>query len=447
VSAPGATRQLAAFVIEGRLEDLPADVRAVARTAVLDVLGVGIAAFDEPLAKPLLALAPAVAGGPPLLAQRQRTSPLEAALINGTLCHALDFDDTYQAVPIHPSASLVPALLAAAHGRRVTGADFVAAYAFAAETALRIGLAAGRSHIERGWHGTGTFGTFGAAAGAGRILGLSVDQMETAFGIAAVQAAGLLAAAAGTMAKPLHAGKAAMNGLLAAQLAATGFTGPRAVLERRHGFTEVYSDGPVPEAYGAGLGRSWRLADLSFKLYACCSQTHAVIDAARALRQAGITDLGVIQGVTIEANPVAATVAGISLPRRGLEGKFSLAFTTAAALAGRPMTPETFTDASVGTLELEDLCRRTTVEVSGGYADTEAAVTLRLADGKEVREYVPVARGNPGNPCLADEITTKFLALTEPVLGREQATRLRDVVDRLDMLPDLSHLTELLQIA
>jgi hypothetical protein len=111
------------------------------------------------------------------------------------------------------------------------------------------------------------------------------------------------------------------------------------------------------------------------------------------------------------------------------------------------MTPETFTDTSVGTLELEDLCRRTTVEVSGGYADTEAAVTLRLADGKEVREYVPVARGNPGNPCLADEITTKFLALTEPVLGREQATRLRDVVDRLDMLPDLSHLTELLQIA
>jgi 2-methylcitrate dehydratase PrpD len=135
----------------------------------------------------------------------------------------------------------VPALLAASHGRRVGGAAFLAAYVAGAKSAIRIGLAAGRSHMDRGWHGTGTFG---AAAGAARLFGLTADGVATALGIAAVQAAGLLNAAAGTMCKPLHAGKAAMNGYLAAELAAGGFTSPDAVLERPYGYLTAFSDAP-----------------------------------------------------------------------------------------------------------------------------------------------------------------------------------------------------------
>lgn len=439
----GPTRALAEFAATARFADLPAAVLDVSRMAILDVLGTGVAARDEPLVAPLLGLATPVAGGAPIVGRQERTSPLMAALVNGTLCHALDFDDTYQPVPIHPSTSLVPALLAASHGRRVAGADFLAAYAVACEAAIRIGLGAGRSHVNRGWHGTGTFGTFGAAAGAGRLRGLSADAMAAALGMAAVQAAGLLTVAAGTMSKPLHAGKAAMNGFLAAALAAGGFTAPAAVLEQRQGFLSAYSDGPVLDAVTAGLGSEWRLLDLSFKLYACCSQTHAVIDAARALRRSGATDLAGIDEIVIEANPVAAIVAGIPRPERGLEGKFSLAYTAVASLLGQTMTPETFTDAAVSEPAVQAACRRVTVQVTPAYGDTEAALAVRLRNGKELREYVPVARGNPGNPCRREEMDAKFLALASPALGRERAVRLRDVVRSLESLADVSTLVEL----
>ena len=354
----GPTRALAEFVAGARFEDLPAAVVAQAKRCILDCLGVALRGVEEPLAKAQVGLLErAAARGPATVwARARRTGILEAALVNGTLGHALDFDDTYQPVPIHPTAPLLPALLALAETIPCTGKAVIAAFATGCEASIRIGLALGRSHVEKGWHGTGTFGTFGAAAGAGKLLGLDTGQLTHTLGIASVQAAGLIRAAVGTMCKPLHAGKAAMNGLLAACLARDGFTGPTEILEGWQSFGQLFGGETLVAGKAVdGLGQRWEMLNISFKPYACCSQTHATADAVRALRQAHGLRPDDVQGITLTVNPVAANVAGIPCPRGGLEGKFSLAYVAALALAGEPLGVDGFQDARVARPDLQDI--------------------------------------------------------------------------------------------
>ncbi|HEY7678847.1 MAG TPA: MmgE/PrpD family protein, partial [Candidatus Methylomirabilis sp.] len=366
-------------------------------------------------------------------ASARRKGILEAALANGTLGHALDFDDTYQPVPIHPSAPLVPALFALAETMPCTGKDVVAAFAAGCEASIRIGLALGRSHIEKGWHGTGTFGTFGAAAGAGRLLGLDAGRLAQAFGIASVQAAGLIRAAVGTMCKPLHAGKAAMNGLLAACLARDGFTGPREILTDTQCFGELFG-GPtlVPERAVDGLGRRYEMLNISFKPYACCSQTHPTADAVRGLREAHGLKPDDVEAITLTVNPVAANVAGIPSPAGSAEGKFSLAYVAALALSGEPLGIAGFEPGRVTRPDLQALCSRVMLDVKPGMGDVETHATIVTRDGRRLAHYIAEARGNPGNPMSEDELRAKFLGLAEPILGARRAGRLMRAVLSLE---------------
>ncbi|HYB73381.1 MAG TPA: MmgE/PrpD family protein [Candidatus Sulfotelmatobacter sp.] len=431
----GITAALAEFVVGTRFEGLPAAVVAQAKRCILDCLGVAIRGGEEPLAKAQAALLERAAprGPATVWAGRRRTGILEAALANGTLGHALDFDDTYQPVPIHSSAPLVPALFALAETIPCNGKDLLAAFAAGCEASIRIGLAVGRSHIEKGWHGTGTFGTFGAAAGAGRLLGLDAGRLAQALGIASVQAAGLIRAAVGTMCKPLHAGKAAMNGLLAACLARDGFTGPPEILTDKQCFGELFG-GPtlVPERAVDGLGRRYEMLNISFKPYACCSQTHATADAVRALRGAHNLTPDGVESITLTVNPVAANVAGIPRPTGSAEGKFSLAYVAALALAGEPLGIAGFDPGRVARPALQALCSRVTLEVKPGMGDVETQATIVTKDGRRLAHYVPEARGNPGNPLTDDEIRAKFLDLAGPVLGPRRARRLMRAVLALE---------------
>ncbi len=442
----GPTRTLAEFVANTQFEGLPEAVVAQAKRCILDCLGVALRGGEEPVAKMQAGLLERAAprGPATVWASARRTGILEAALVNGTLGHALDFDDTYQPVPIHPSAPLLPALFALAETTPCDGRALLAAFATGCEASIRIGLALGRSHIEKGWHGTGTFGTFGAAAGAGKLLGLDAGQLTHALGIASVQAAGLIRAAVGTMCKPLHAGKAAMNGLLAACLARDGFTGPTEILEGRQCFGELFGGETLAAGKAVdGLGQRWEMLRISFKPYACCSQTHATADAVRALRQAHGLRPEDVKAITLTVNPVAANVAGFPQPASGLEGKFSLAYVATLALAGEPLGVDGFQEGRVARPDLQDICSRVTLEVKPGMGDVETGAAIVTRDSRRLTHYVTVARGNPGNPLSDDEIQTKFLGLAEPVLGTNRARRLRRAVLSLEAAEDAAAIVRL----
>mgnify|MGYP001602411076 CR=1 FL=1 len=245
----GLTVELARRALAIRFADLPGEIRALARQCILDTLGTALAGADDALVR-ILTAELAEQGGNPVcgvIGSTLRLPALSAALLNGTMAHALDYDDVNLAMPGHPSVAVLPAVLALAEERGASGEALLAAFVAGYETACRVGLLVAPGHYDTlGFHATGTVGSFGAAAACAHLLGLSESQTVHALGIAATQAAGLKSMF-GTMCKPLHAGRAAYNGLLAARLAARGFTARPDSLECAQGFAAAYSPEFHPE--------------------------------------------------------------------------------------------------------------------------------------------------------------------------------------------------------
>ena len=442
------TRELAAWAARTTYEDLPEGVRAKVKYCMLDCAGVALAAVTGEIGKTLRSLLPEIGGPGPcsVFGSLKRWNPVTVGLVNASLAHALDYDDTYQPVPVHTSASVFPASLAVAESRKSSGRDLIRAMALGAEVAIRIGMALGRTHIERGWHGTGTFNTFGAAAAAGILFGLSPEQMTRCLGTAAVQAAGLLRAAAGTKCKPLHAGKAAMNGILSGLLAAAPeWTAPEKVLEMPQGFGAAFSDKPQLEEGVRGLGEKYLLRDISFKLYASCSQTHAAIDGVRQLKLKHDIDPEAVKEIILDVNPIAATVAGIPEPKDGFEGKFSLAYCAALALYGYDPVQDAFNDTMVNQPKLRSMCRRIKLQVVPGRGDVESGIEIRLKGGSQFSTYVPIAKGNPGNELSEEELTGKFMRLVEPLSGPRSAQVLISTILDCQRIKDTQELANLLR--
>ena len=427
------TRRLAEWATKTTYDDLPPEVRTKVKYCMLDCAGVALATVGGEVGQITQSILPEVGAPGPcsVLGSARRWKPITAGLINATLAHALDYDDTYQPVPVHTSASIFPASLAVAESQRSSGKDLIRAMALGTEMAIRVGMAVGRSHTERGWHGTGIFNTFGAATAAGILFALSAQQMIRCLGTAGVQAAGLARAAVGTKCKPLHAGKAAMNGILSGLLAALqGWTAPEKVLEMPLGFATAFSDKPQLEEGIKGLGEKYLLMDISFKPYASCSQTHACIDGVRSLGLQHNIDPEEIQEIVLAVNPFAAatTVAGIPEPKNGFEGKFSLAYCAALALHGHNLGQDAFSDAMVNRPELRATCRKVKLQAVPGMGDVESGIEIRLKDGRQLSTYVSIAKGNPGNELSEEELTGKFLSLVESFLGSRSAHALMSTI-------------------
>src|SRR6266480_3037536 len=249
VVATKLTRTLAAQASAVTYEALPEPVRELARQCVLDYYGVALAGADDPLAT-ILVDELAEAGGAAqasVIGHKARLPVLSAALVNGAIGHALDYDDVNLAMPGHPSVAILPGLIALAEQRSSTGREVVAAFVAGYETACRIGMALRPGHYDRGFHATGTIGAFGAAAACAHLLGLDAEATARALGIAGTQAAGLKSQF-GTMCKPFHAGKASQNGLLAARLAARGFSSRTDIVECVQGFALTHGPNFSPEA-------------------------------------------------------------------------------------------------------------------------------------------------------------------------------------------------------
>src|SRR5437870_4476758 len=280
------TRVLAEQAAAVGYDGLPEPVRELARQCVLDYYGVALAGADDPLAAILLDELSEAGGAAQasVIGHSARLPALSAALVNGAIGHALDYDDVNLAMPGHPSVAILPGLLAIAEQRRSAGRDIIAAFVAGYETACRIGLALRPGHYDLGFHATGTVGAFGAAAACARLLGLDAQRTAQALGIAGTQAAGLKSQF-GTMCKPFHAGKASQNGLLAARLAARGFSSRLDLVECEQGFALTHGPDFNPEAALAAPPNGFYIFANLFKYHAACYLTHGPIESARQVRE------------------------------------------------------------------------------------------------------------------------------------------------------------------
>jgi 2-methylcitrate dehydratase PrpD len=456
---------LAAFAVEARDHGVPTGVLEDAKSRVLDVLGNSLAAWGDEPGDAILDMVLDWGGKPEaaVLGKAAHLPAPNAALVNGTLAHALDFDDTHLPSVLHPSASVVPAVLAVAQAVGASGLEALVAIAVGDEINVRLGAAsydpAIRNSIffENGLHATSICGTLAAAAAAGVLMGLDESGIASAVGIAASMGAGLLEAnRTGGSVKRMHCGWAGHAGTTAALLAARGVTGPPTVLEGRFGFFRAYSEGRFDEeALIGGLGDRWELLRVHYKPYPTNHFTHAGIDAALALRARGldVTDIAEIElGV---AAPTLRTIAEPpeqkAHPPTPYAAKFSGPFTVATALlggSGLGVYLDDFTDATIGDpgrLRLAGLVRCVADEEA-----TEAfpnsfggALKVRTTSGAVLEHRVRDNRGGPENPLAPEELATKFRLNASRWLSKSGVAEMEETVLGLETAPTVDRILEI----
>src|SRR5262245_3366920 len=313
--------------------DIPDDVRTIAKLCLLDWLGVAIAGADQPLVSILWEeVHSGEAGECTLIGRPQRTTALNAALLNGAAGDALDYSDNVRAMNGHATATALPAALALAEAQGNSGDDLLRAFVVGVEAACRVGRLVGEGILATGFHPTAVIGPFGSAAAAAQLLKMEDAQWRVAFGIAATMAGGL-AASVGTMCKPLHAGTAAANGLLAARLARRGFTACASVLESPGGFLATHTVAANEGALDHCRGRFF-VREILMKEHAVCQLAHGSIDNMRRLRQSAGIAPDEIARVRLTIAESSARICDIVAPRTGLEAKFSVRTLAAMTLLG-----------------------------------------------------------------------------------------------------------------
>jgi len=432
------TKTLARYVVDAQYGDIPDDVRHEARRALLNWLGCAIgAAHHETIERALAALAP-FAGAPQatLLGRSERLDILNAAFLNGVSSHVLDFDDTHEKA-IHPSAPVYPALLALGEWRNVSGADFLHAFILGVEIECRMALSVFPEHYDVGWHVTGTAGVFGAAAAAGKLLGLSEQQMTWALGIAATQSAGLREMF-GSMCKSFHPGAAARNGLCAALLAARNFDSSERGVEAPRGWAHVLSTRFDPAIITAGLGEHYELSRNMYKPYPCGLVVHAVIDGCIELRRRHGINPADIERVELRVNPIVLELTGKKTPHTGLEGKFSVYHAAAIGLLYGRAHESDYADAVIRNPDVIAIRDRVNARADPAVKSyLEAYVSITLHDGRVMEHYVAHALGTLARPMSDKDLEAKFRALVAPVLPDERIGELIGLAWDAEKLDDV----------
>ena len=439
----GLTAALAAQARGIAFAKLPADVVTVAKTCVLDWLGCALAGSREPLTDILVTEA-ANHGPASLIGRDQTTTTQWASLVNGAAGHALDFDDTHLVMSGHPTAPVLPGLLALGESKNVNGKAFVAAFVAGVETECRLGALIGLGHYSLGFHSTATLGTFSATAACAHLLGLLESQWLHAFGVAGIEAAGLKSVF-GTMSKPFQAGRASANGLLAATLASRGFTSAPDIVETAQGFAATHGGGELDDNALERYAGRFLVRDTVFKYHASCYLTHSAMEAALVLRDRMKFRADVAEAIRVIVPPGSLAVCNIARPQTGLEGKFSLRATVAMALCGDDTAdPASFTDERMRDPALVSVRDRVEVVPSEEVAGSQARVEIQLGGAWRNGETVDVGRPAEDVDKQWSRITEKFIRLAAPVLGEDAAWRLHD---RVDSLPDLADVAEIATLA
>jgi aconitate decarboxylase len=441
------TETLARFVNASSIAQVPAAAAQIIRTGVIDTIGTMLAGRKEPIVEIVrrhVAARQPGAGESSILLHEGRAFAADAALINATAAHALDYDDV--ALSGHPSTVLVPALLAEAEALGASGADLIRAYLAGYEVwAELIGRDADSHHL-KGWHPTAVFGTVGGAAAVACLRKLDVDTCRNALAIAASMAGGLVANF-GSMTKPFHAGRAASSAIEAVRLALLGMTASVDAIEHHAGFLAAISPaGRVDKERPADtLGRTLRILDsgLSIKKYPICYATHRVIDAVIDCAKRENIAAAKVASVHAWIGVAQASMLRNHAPATGLEAKFSLEFAVASALVARAVGLAQLTDEFVDNAQVRDLMKKVsistterlcTVDPSFAFSDR---VEIRLADGRTVDSgEIRFARGNAKLPLTEADLRAKFLDCLSGVTQVNAGT-LYDQLSRLENVRNL----------
>lgn len=449
----GLAHELALKLAEMRFEDLPAAAIEGSRVAIEDTLGCMLAGAHEP-ATTIVALTAGDSIGPCVIAgSDRRTSALDAALINGTAAHALDYDNGSNTMGGHASATMVPALLAAADAFGGSGRDILLAHTAGFEIGTRIGLGVNFHHYEKGWHPTSTLGTFAVIGACAKLLGLNVEQTATALAIGASLASGIKANF-GTMTKPMHVGHCARNGLFAVLLARGGYTASAKAFEHKQGFFEVYN--------GAGQYDVHRILEqwaqplqivrpgAGYKQYPCCAATHAALDAVLGIVRAQGGRIDPERVARIETWTPARRLAHTDRadPVGNLDAKFSVQYCVSRAVIDGRIGIEDFEgDAWQDPVVRRLMTRvRSTVHRPGQFAADNhfgAEVRLTLVDGTVLSERVDIQLGRTAdNPIPPALLRAKFLDCAGRALPKAQAAGLAACLDTLPTLTSVAELTQ-----
>lgn len=438
VSEAGATRALARYAVASSFEALPAPVVHEATRAIVNWAGCAIGASAHPTVEcAWQAVAPfAGARQANLLGRAERTDILNAALVNGIASHVFDFDDTHPVSLVHPSGPVASAVLALGQWCGTSGRDLLNAFVTGVEVECRVANAVLPAHYDVGWHITATAGIFGAAAASARLLGLSESQTVWALGLAATQAAGLREMF-GSMAKSLHPGRAAQNGLSAALLAQAGFTSSETGIEGKRGFANVLSTTVDVSRCTQGLGEEYELLQNTYKPYACGLVIHPAIDGCVGLRSApGVTAVA-IERVELEVHPLVLELTGKTGPRSGLEGKFSVFHSAAVALIDGAGNEAQFSDSRVNAPEVIALRQKVHARVDANLPLDAANVKLTLRDGTVRELRVAHCSGSRQQPLTDQQLDDKFRAQCRDVLGAARTEAALTLLRRLDAVGDV----------
>jgi 2-methylcitrate dehydratase PrpD len=442
------TRQLAEFVVNTDLNDIPKPVLDGSRDALIDTIGCALAGSLEPISEIAARWVreTGARGQASLLGHPLKTSPAEAAFANGIAGHALDFDDSLPSLRGHPSTTMGPAALAVAESSGSSGVAVLAAFALGLEVAGKLGRAVGGGHYMRGWHTTGTIGAFSSTAAAARLWGLSVEELQTAWGLAASQIGGLVRNF-GTMTKPFHAGNAARIGVTSAWMAKEGFTADTTIFDGEKSFFTTYGgqDGESLAEVLARMGKPWEMSEpgIYVKRWPCCYCNHRPLGGMIKL----IAEHGIraeeVTAVEVGFLPGSDTALVSTNPTTGLEGKFSIEYVTAALFLDGKVTLETFTDPMVMRPEVRAFMpkvKRYRIEAKGTYSGvvgyTDLAIDTQRGKFTIREEHAP---GSPEAPMTASDRVEKFMDCAGRVLGERGAKGLLDQLSKLESISNVAN--------
>jgi 2-methylcitrate dehydratase PrpD len=402
------TEGLARFLVEHRPEDLPERVRHEAKRALVNFFATALGGCRNEAVEILLA-ALADCFGPPhatVIGRGERTDALTAAFLNAVSSNVLDFDDTHLRTVIHPTAPVAPGLFALAERRAVSGAALLHAFILGVEVECRIGNALSPGHYRRGWHITATCGVLGAAAAAGKLLGLDAQRMGWALGTAATQSSGLVENL-GTMSKSVGVGNAARNGLAAALFAERGMSGPDRPLEGSRGLAAVMGDGADLAGATQGLGDTWELMQNAYKPYPCGVVLHPVIDACLELRPK-VGEPQRIERISVKGHPLLRERADRPAVTAGREAQVSLQHSAAVAFLFGAAGVKEYSDACVNDPAVLALRRKVEAEDDATIPADAAIVAVRTATGEMLTAHVAHARGSLARPLSDRELEAKL---------------------------------------
>ena len=454
------TEKFAEFCEQLRYEDLPHDVIKRTKLLILDTVGIIIRARHD--AESTSSLVSAIEklemsnGSCQVFSDNKSYSPSAAALLNGTLAHSLDFDDTHAEASLHSSAPILAAALAAAEMNKSSGQQLITACVVGYEIQIRLGLAGGSSsHYKKGFHPTATCGIFGATAAAGYLMGLTKEQYISAFGIALSQSAGSMQFLTdGAWTKRSHVGQAAQNGLSCAIMAAEGFKGPSKAFEGQWGYFHSYASGGDMEKAIDGLGKKFETLNLGVKPYPSCRYSHAAIDGIIELKNELGFSTAELDDIDIGLSETALNIIGYPLsdkqnPKSVVDGQFSMPFCAAVTVKSGGLKWDDYKN-HLNDRDTLSLCNKIKVspdkdaeECCPEYMSAKVKVVVK---GKKYEKFVKIPKGEPENFMKDSEFISKFRSLTEPYLSNERIDQLTGSMFKLDQSNNINSIFEFSQI-